>query len=186
MVENLEKRIHFNQNHQGHFSGKIQRLGQEEVQWVENRLSDHLDDILVEFDKGYWTIDDFLERICVQELPIDRRSPSTFRKGLEETIRIVIRDEYLAKEGYRKNLHKRKSVKNEVAMWRDHLLYSYLRFKLEKEKNDEKHLIRSLKIKIRIQINESVLRDLEFQGTPMIASWTDFHRQLVVPLWPNF
>jgi hypothetical protein len=129
---------------------------------------------------------DFLKKLWMDEVPITRRSPPVFHSGLQEAIRIMVRDELLAEEGYSQGLDSRPSVRNEVAVWRDNFLYVSLKNRLIKENISPKEYLASLRGSAAIEIDHGRLRALDLTLIPMIAVRSDFQRRLVVPLWPAF
>ena len=153
---------------------------------VRDQLASRLGEQLVAFRGGEWTIEQFLERLWLQEVPIDRRSLEAFRGGLREAIRIMVRDMLLAEEGCRRNLDNRLSVRRDMQMWKDNFYYVAYKNMILGEKSNVAGLLDDLRKKVSVSIDEEKLRTLQLSEIPMIATWTNFQRQLVVPRWPRF
>ena len=51
---------------------------------------------------------------------------------------------------------------------------------------DERKVLQDLRNSIGVELDEDKLRNIELTKVPMIAVWTGFLRQLVVPMWPRF
>jgi len=91
-----------------------------ELKALQDTLAKHTQDVLVTFRGGQWTIRDFLELL--------RTIPPGYRPRLDDLSRFrrdlarIIRDEFLAQEGYRRGLHRRKEVRQEVRHWEENLL----------------------------------------------------------------
>lgn len=186
MTAELEKQIDFDSEVEGDSQPKIQMLAEPELRLLQNQLVDVLDEVLVEFKGGSWTVVEFLEKLWLQEVLINRKSPRAFRGGMQEAIRAMVRDELLAGEGYRRGLDRRASVRDEVKMWRDYFLYVFFKRRLRSQDMDERKVLQDLRNRVGVELNEDKLRDIELTKIPMIAVWTGFLRQLVVPMWPRF
>ena len=182
LISELEEWVEFDEENRN--QPRIKFFIHREVNLVEDRLNEHLDDILVEFTGGGWTIRDFLEKLWLNEIPLSRETRRHFRRGLQESIRILVRDALLAKEGYRRGLDLRTSVKYDVGIWKDYFLSVLYSNQLKKENADIGERFRMLREKYGIIVNEEQLERIELTTIPMVAVWTDLQRQLVVPLWP--
>ena len=96
-----------------------------------------------------------------------------------------MRDELLAEEGYRRGYEYRPSVRYDVGMWRDHFLYTMGKNRMIEGGIDIGRQISSMKKSFGVIVDEEKLDSLEITAIPMIAVWTDFKRQLIVPRWPQ-
>ncbi len=186
LMKVLEQRVDFDSHDERGFQPKIQHLEESEVVALENELESHLDDVLVEFTGGGWTIREFLEKLWLQEVPIQRQSRKRFIQGMREAIGIMARDELLAREGLRRGLRNRPSVQRETRMWQDYLLYVSYKNTLRSEGQDITMTLEHLYRDIPVDIQDAKLHDIAITDIPLLAVWTDFHRQLVVPMWPRF
>ena len=186
LMRELEQRIDFDSDDEPGFQPKIQHLEESEVVTLENELEAHLDDVLVEISGGDWTIREFLEKLWLQEVPIQRQSRKTFIQGMKEAIRIMARDELLAQEGLRRGLRNRPSVQRETRMWQDYLLYVSYKNILKSKEQDIGITLENLQRDFPIEIQAAKLHEISITDIPLLAVWTDFHRQLVVPMWPRF
>jgi peptidyl-prolyl cis-trans isomerase C len=95
------------------------RLLDPEINILQN-LETHNNDVLITFDGGRWTIADFIQ--IVKSLPVGERPRLSSRKIFENDIGIVVRDEFLAKEAYRRRLQNRPNVRKEVNEWQEKVL----------------------------------------------------------------
>jgi len=186
LMEALEQRIDFDSDDECGFKPKIQHLEESEVVALENELESHLDDVLVEFSGGGWTIREFLEKLWLQEVPIQRQSRRHFIQGMREAFGIMARDALLAEEGIRKGLRNRSSVQRETKMWQDYLLYVSYKNTLRSEGQDISMTLEHLYRDIPVDIQDAKMHDIAITDIPLLAIWTDFQRQLVVPMWPRF
>lgn len=97
-----------------------------EIGQIRNSLEDRLNKVLVTFDGGQWTIGEFLERVtCMSG---DARPRLTDPQHLPNDIITMVRDKFLAEEGYRRGLEKSPEVKKEVGLWEEDILYNVFRF----------------------------------------------------------
>lgn len=95
------------------------RLLDPEINILQN-LETHNNDILITFDGGHWTIADFIK--IVKSLPVSERPRLSSRKIFENDIGKVVRDEFLAKEAYRRRLQNQPNVHKEVNEWQEKVL----------------------------------------------------------------
>lgn len=158
---------------------------------AESDLSDHLDEPLITFSEGEWTVREILEKLRLRNLPFNHESPVAMRRALETDLQTLARDEFLAQEGYRRNLQKRNSVREEVQMWVDHHLYTMMvaRLGLQPQSGDEiifPGAVDSLKKKYSVVVADEKLKTIELTGIPMIAVHPGRPDQIAVPLWPLF
>lgn len=160
-------------------------LIEQEVVLIDRKLADHLDDDLVQFKGGEWTLKQSLEKLWLNEIPLSRKSSGIMRKDLQEAVRILVRDELLAREGYRKGLDKTRSVQQDVTLWRDHFYYVLMKNHLLKEGRNPESYFKTLKQIFPVETDADQLNSMELTEVPMIAVWTDFQRQLIVPVWPQ-
>jgi len=183
MVKELEKQIDFNRKKKK--SSRMKMLVQQEVNLVEDNLTNHLDDVLVEFEGRGWTVGQFLEKLWMMEVPLNRESPVLFEKNLKESIKILVRDELLAEEGLRRGLAKTHHVRKEVSIWKDNFLYAMMKNRYIESGMDIQKVIKDLRRKYSVKVDSTLLKKIELTNVPMVAVWTDLQRQLVVPIWPQ-
>ena len=183
LISELEEWVEFDEENRD--QPKIKLFVNQEVVLVEDRLNEHLDDMLVEFTGGGWTIRDFLEKLWLNEIPLSLKTRRHFRRGLQESIRILVRDALLAEEGYSRGLDRRTSVKYDVGIWTDYFLSVLYSNHLKREDADVGEWLKILREKYKIIIDEEKLTRIELTTIPMVAVWTDFQRQLVVPRWSS-
>jgi hypothetical protein len=78
-----------------------------------------LEEVLVIFRDGAWTVNDFFDRI--EQMPPTRRPELTNPGQLTTSLAIMVRDEFLASEGYKRKLEAREKVQQEVDLIRREL-----------------------------------------------------------------
>jgi len=188
LVERLEKCIDFDKKPSNQLNPKLQRLKSREVRKVQDDIADHLDEKLVEFKGGSLTIGEFLEKLWIRGFPLDRESPDAFRRSLRQTIKIMVRDKLLAKEGYRRGLHRRKAVKDEVQLWRDYYLYVFLKEKIlsQDPQIDLRTYVEDLKKEFPVYIDNDKLEKINLTDIQMLTLRGGYPAKLAVPMWPNF
>jgi len=183
MTKELEKQIEFNKKSKS--SPKVKMLVRKEVQLVQDNLANHLDDKLITFNGRAWTTGQFLEKLWMMEVPVNRQSPEKFRKGLQESIRIMVRNELLADEGMRRGLDRSENVQKELQMWRDNFLYVLMKNRYREKGGDVGEEFDILKKNHSVKVDTVLLKKITLTHVPMVGVWTDFQRQLVAPIWPQ-
>ncbi|NQT27294.1 hypothetical protein HQ585_18210 [candidate division KSB1 bacterium] len=183
VAEELEKWIDFDEETESRANVKM--FVEQEVILTEERVADHLDDALVTFRGGEWTVRQFLEKIWLQEVPINRRSSRAFRRDLQKAIRMMVRDALLAEEGRRRGLAQRPRVRADVAIWRDNFLFILAKNRMMAEGRDPRLAFRESAAEYSAFVDAERLMNIPLTGVPMIAVWTNFQRQLAVPIWPQ-
>ncbi|MFQ5651094.1 MAG: peptidylprolyl isomerase [bacterium] len=101
-----------------------------EIQSARTGLIDHLEETLVEFKGGRWTLGEFLTKLA--EMPITDRPNTSSRTSLENGIGVMVRDELLAREAFRQGLRTMPSVRAEIEKRKEEVLYTYYRQEIEK------------------------------------------------------
>lgn len=89
-------------------------------QGLENRLND----VLITFKGGEWTIGDFLEKLY--QIPPARRPRVTSPIKFRDDLGIMIRNEFLTQEARRRGLDNDPLVQKEVKHWQDEYTFSRL------------------------------------------------------------
>ncbi len=170
---------------------KMQPLGEMGYRHAEDNLRDHLDTPLIVFAGGQWSIRETLAKLRLRNLPFNHESPATMRKTLERDLQEMVRDEFLAQEGYRRKLNKRPEVQEEVRMWVDHHLYTLMvgHLGLQPQSMTEINFpppVSKLKDKYPAIVFEDKLKQIHLTSLNMIAVHAGRPNQLAVPLWPIF
>jgi len=97
-------------------------FGGKEIELMSDGLNAHLDDVLIIFKNGQWTIREFIEKL--RQLPLTKRPRLDNPNKLRHDIGVMLRDEFLAKEAERRGLDKDARVQAEVKKWKDEFTFS--------------------------------------------------------------
>ena len=101
------------------------KLRDSEIGEIRNSVEQHLQEVIVEFDGGQWTIGDFLEKL--KSVHPHARPTMTSRANLKDVVARMVRDEFLAREGYRRGLQNSEYVQEEVRRWKEDLVFNRMR-----------------------------------------------------------
>lgn len=96
-----------------------------EIGKIQQTIKDHQNEVVVEFEGGRWTIGDFLEKL--KRVHPSARPIMTSKSNIKDVVARMVRDEFLAQEGYRRGLQRSDYVKEEVRRWKEELVFSKLR-----------------------------------------------------------
>ncbi len=101
----------------------------EEIEWsqVSSDLEDQVNTTLITFKNGKLTVGEFLERLWFGSYPLNTKSKSDFRAGIYQTIKRMIEDEFMAREGFKQGFDQRPSVRQEVRIWKESLVAARMR-----------------------------------------------------------
>ncbi len=97
-------------------------LGGKEIELMSDGLNAHLDDVLITFKTGQWTIREFIDKL--RQLPMTKRPRLDNPNMLRHDIGVMLRDEFLAKEARRRGLDKDLRVQTEVKKWQEEFTFS--------------------------------------------------------------
>ncbi len=169
----------------------LQQLAEIDYERAAQELNEHLDEALIVFAGGQWSVRQTLEKLRLRQLPFNQQSPQAMRKTLESDLQTLVRDEFLAAEGRRRGLSKHPAVCAEVRMWIDHHLYTRMvqRLGLRPQTGESLHFppaVVRLQQNDRAVVNERELQTVELTGIAMMAVHPGRPHQLAVPLWPLF
>jgi hypothetical protein len=89
------------------------------VDGLRRRLSDTIHTPLVIMPHTVWSVDQTMERIRETQLATMRPSLQRIRIDVEQRLREIIDQEFLAEIGYEKRLHQSDAVRNDMRVWRD-------------------------------------------------------------------
>ncbi|MCH8069726.1 MAG: peptidyl-prolyl cis-trans isomerase [Candidatus Marinimicrobia bacterium] len=101
------------------------KLSDMQMRSYGQELQDHLGDGIVEFEGGRWTIGEFLDKL--KKVHPDARPIMTSKNNLKDVVARMVRDEFLAKEGYRRELQHSNYVQEEVRRWKEEIVFNKLR-----------------------------------------------------------
>jgi parvulin-like peptidyl-prolyl isomerase len=93
-----------------------------EVDRLEEMLRGDLFRVLVEMPGGGLTLGSAIQAFRFEPFSTPSLGRRTFAYVLNESVKRIAREEFLTREGYRKNLQASPSVKHDVASWRDNWL----------------------------------------------------------------
>jgi parvulin-like peptidyl-prolyl isomerase len=185
LASELERYVDFQPGGDSSLNPKFDSLTELEFEQSQERLADHLDDPLITYKGGQWTIREALEKMWLIGMPLDRRSRGAFVSSLRGLLKNMVRDEFLAKEGYRRGLQKRQSVRREVEMWRDYYLFTMLRRQLRQTDglSDLRPFVEELKRKYPVTVHVDRLADIQLTSIQMMAVRPGYISELAVPMW---
>jgi hypothetical protein len=150
------------------------RISEHDINTLE-KLESHKNDILLTFEDGQWTVENFLQ--ILRALPVNERPRTNSRKNLENDIGIVIRDEFLALEAYEKNLDKRPAVKKKVDEWQDRILAKQMWHNIKEgikiEKKDIEDFVVKLPDSKEINYNDVREKILNQRAASAVTALTD-------------
>jgi hypothetical protein len=89
------------------------------VELLRNRMKDSMAASAVVMPHTVWNAEQMLERIRETNLATLRPSLQRIRMDVEQRLREIIDQEFLAEIGYAKGLHQSNAVRNDMKVWRD-------------------------------------------------------------------
>ncbi|RMH86223.1 MAG: hypothetical protein D6681_15900 [Calditrichaeota bacterium] len=96
-----------------------------QVRQLRSYLADLEDRLLVVFEGGFWTVGQFLD--LLEKSPPGARPDLTDPDEITVAIARMVRDEFLAGEGYRRGLQHQPAVQEELARIRDEVVAEWMR-----------------------------------------------------------
>ncbi len=93
-----------------------------EIGQIHSALQDHLNDTLLVFKGGHWTIGDFLQRL--KDMPVMNRPHYENSRKFYNDIGVMIRNETLAKIALKRGYDRHPEARKEFEEKRDDVLYS--------------------------------------------------------------
>jgi hypothetical protein len=162
---------------------------------LRRRLAAHLDDVFVEIAEGNITLDQILASLGNDELAFSSLDEADFRSRLNGAVRRLVEEEFMTREGLRRNLGQAPNVRRDMGVWDRYWLARVL----EKELRDSMrvsedevmdYLVRhagqtsgTWEVNIREVLSDSLvtaLRTLEriLHGEPMQDVAMQFSRRL--------
>ncbi len=141
-------------------------------------IQDLLGETLVIYEGGMWTVEDFFNR--VKQMPPDKRPDLSDPGKLQVALALMVRDEFLAQEGYRRELEHRPAVQAEVERIREDILTEKMRHTLLDTVQISDREIRQFYEKniTRYQIPETInIREIMVRKRPLADSLYRLIRQ---------
>jgi hypothetical protein len=159
------------------------------------RLADMLDEPFITFDdQSVWTIGDFVAKLRFGPYPLNYTNKALFRTSLRNMAIVMMEQEYMAKEGYARNLHKSSYVQQETRVWNDSFLADRMRMALlsntvaDDEETQRRQRIDSFDNFLsnaldqhQIEIKSAVFDTLQLRHLEMTAFKTHFPGRQAVP-----
>ena len=90
-------------------------------------LKNSLKNTLVTFEKGKWTIEEFLNRFHEKSIKLPSQGGNNFKSQLNQQIAINVRDHFFIKEAKKRKLDKSKKLQKELTQWSDKWVYEEIR-----------------------------------------------------------
>ncbi|MFZ5519027.1 MAG: peptidylprolyl isomerase [Candidatus Zhuqueibacterota bacterium] len=103
-------------------------ISDEEVRSVQHEIENHSQDVLVEFEGGSWTIQQFFEKMA-ETLPQDRPDLASHLSFAEE-LAVMVRNDFLAEEARRLGLEEQPWAAGQLAQEKAKLLANLVRLDL--------------------------------------------------------
>ncbi len=100
-------------------------INDEEITSVQNEIDEHLNDVIVEFEGGAWTIKEFFEKM-METLPQDQPD-LTSHLSIAEKIAVMVRNEFLSEEAKRLGLENQPWAKAMLEQKKDKLVANLVR-----------------------------------------------------------
>ncbi len=91
------------------------------------KLKQDLNQTLVTFENGQWTISDFLSRFDVKSARLNAKDEQELRTALNQQIALKVRNHFFTLEAIDRKLHLAPSVQNQLQIWRDKWVYEKVR-----------------------------------------------------------
>ena len=154
-------------------------------------FEERLHEPLVTFQGGHFTLKDMLTKMRVRRLDFNTRSPLTMRQQLLSDIKMIVRDELIAREAIRRGFHEVPRARREIAMWRQYYLSRLFASRTGLTPKFQKKVtlpdtLMALRRSTPIWINRTMLDTLYVSPYPMFAVQPGRVTHLVVPPWPVF
>ena len=185
LADELVKHVEFT-NQPASNSLDFEVFSDDEIKIAKLSLQDILDEKLVIYKTGSWTVDAIWERLKLYSYPLNKESKETFIASLNRSIKYFVRDNLLVQRAQDRELDRSMNVKNEVRVWRDNFLYNtYRNFLLEKGIHVEGEL-KKLRKAQKIAIDLKKLEQIEITDINVMAVNPGWVTYLVVPPFPEF
>ena len=97
------------------------------------QLKNKLDETLVTFKGGQWTLKDFIERLDPRDVRSKKGDKKSLRSKLNDEIALSVRNSFFTKEAKKRGLDKLPSVKKQLKEWRDKWVYEEARREFTKD-----------------------------------------------------
>ncbi len=186
LLKIIEKRIFedrkFSKNNEGLNS---------DLSFLPDELTDDLlNQPLVDFYFGeQWTVKELLKRLSVSSYPLRFDSRGLFRKSFLLALKNILDDQVILHEAQQRNLHNSDYVKQQVAIWRDYLLFkkglaNILKGKSLYNPQPIYEYLNKKTPKYVIKINKTMLDTVRLFKTDMAVLKQHFPGRLAVPVVP--
>jgi len=185
LLKVIEKRIFEN-----HKFGKNEGLTSDLSFLPDELANDLLNLPLVDFYYGErWTVKYLLKRLSVSSYPLRFDNRGLFRKSFLLALKNILDDQIILHEAQQRNLHNSDYVKQQVAIWRDYLLFKKGLANILKDKslyNSQPiyEYLNKKTIHYVIKINKTMLDTVRLFKTDMAVLKQHFPGRLAVPVIP--
>ena len=154
-------------------------------------FEERLNEPLVVYRGGHFTLKEMLTKMRVRRLDFNTTSPLVMRQQLLSDIKMIVRDELIAREAIRKGFHQVPKARREIAMWSEYYLSRLFASRTGLKPRFQKKValpdtIQALRQMTPVWINERMLDTLYVTPYPMFAVQPGRVTHLVVPPWPVF
>ncbi len=145
--------------------------------------------IVTFYDGQTWTIRQLLKRMAFASYPLRMENRGLFRKSFLLALRNVLDDQVILNEAKKRNLQNSLYVKQQVAMWRDYLLFKkglaqILRGKSLFDPQPVYQYLNQTASQYAIQVNTTLLDTLKIKKTDMAVLKQHFPGRIAVPVFP--
>ncbi len=113
--------------HSKKFAQAVINASQADSEKALLKLNGKLNETLVTFKGGSWTLNDFINRFDPKSVQTKKENHQTLRSKLNDQIALSVRDSFFTQEAKKRGLDKLPSVKKQLKEWRDKWVYEEAR-----------------------------------------------------------
>jgi hypothetical protein len=140
----------------------------EDLSAVENKFGDSLSAVYVRIDNNPLTIQNFLRKLYFQGFTVTETDPGKLAANLNAAVKVILENELLTAEAYKRGFHELPDVKESLRIWKDNYLSTITTKKIadsltKSEKSDQNDLIINIEEIYTNKLSdvESVLNELD-------------------------
>ncbi|MBN2013334.1 peptidyl-prolyl cis-trans isomerase [candidate division KSB1 bacterium] len=90
-------------------------------------LNKEKNNILITFNGGKWTIEDFIKRFNENSIQLDSTDVASYHRALNQQIALKIRNYFFSQEVKTRGLDKAPTIRKQLELWRDKWVYEQMR-----------------------------------------------------------